>query len=494
MSQFSFKNSYLQLGEVFYQRCNPVPVERPSLIRFNTALAKELGLKEPIDDQLLAELFSGNRIHESCQPLAMAYAGHQFGHFNPQLGDGRAIYLGELGDGKSTLGIQLKGSGQTRFSRNGDGRAALGPVLREYLLSEAMYKLGVPTTRALAAVTTGEPVARERLLPGGIITRAASSFVRVGSFQYFAMQDDYDSVKLLADYVIEQNYPQVAEADNPYLALLEAVTKRQAKLIAQWMQIGFIHGVMNTDNMSIAGETIDYGPCAFMDFYNHTQVYSSIDRDGRYAFSNQPSIGLWNLSRFAETLLPFFADSQDAAIEKAKSILDHYVSDYGHNWLYGMKAKCGLSSSTDVSLDEDKQLIEQLLDAMHENRADYTLAFYYLSQLDSEANEKDSKLRDIFIDREACDAWLVKWRARLAQEKITDTERQKSMQQVNPVYIPRNHQVEAAIRAAEDHDDFSVFHALHEVLQAPYEYQSGKEKYMLPPEPDEVVLKTFCGT
>ncbi len=493
MNQISFKNSYLQLGDEFYELRKPTPVERPGLIRFNTELAVELGITDRPEDQLLAEIFSGNRVHESCQPLAMAYAGHQFGHFNPQLGDGRAIYLGELGD-KPALGIQLKGSGQTRFSRNGDGRAALGPVLREYLVSEAMYKLGVPTTRALAAVTTGEPVAREQLLPGGVITRAASSFVRVGSFQYFAMKDDYDAVKRLADYVIEQNFSHVAGADNPYLALLEAVTLKQAELIAQWMHIGFIHGVMNTDNMSIAGETIDYGPCAFMDFYNHTQVYSSIDRDGRYAYSNQPSIGLWNLSRFAETLLPFFADSQDEAIEKAKSVLDKFISHYGHHWLYGMQAKCGLTSSAGVSLDEDKQLIESLFDTMHENRADFTLSFYHLSQLDNESNENDSKLRNLFIDREACDSWLVKWRARIAHEKVNNSERQQNMQQVNPVYIPRNHQIEAAIRAAEDHNDFSVFNSLHEVLQKPFEYQPGNEKYMLPPEPDEVVLKTFCGT
>ncbi len=494
MINLSFKNRYLALGEGFYEKRRPTPVEKPGLIKFNHELAAELGISGEADDAFLAGIFSGNLIHESCEPLAMAYAGHQFGHFNPQLGDGRAIYLGELGPDDRSLGIQLKGSGQTRYSRNGDGRAALGPVLREYLVSEAMHKLNVPTTRALAAVTTGEPVARERLLPGGVITRAASSFIRVGSFEYFAMQDDYASVKQLADYVIERNYPEITGDDNPYLELLEAVVLRQADLIAKWMHLGFIHGVMNTDNMSIAGETIDYGPCAFMDFYNHTQVYSSIDRQGRYAYSNQPSIGLWNLSRFAETLLPFFEDEEDDAVEMAKSMLDKFISRYAHSWLYGMQAKCGLTPQKGINLEEDKQLLESLLDTMHENQADFTLTFYYLSQLDAEANEKDRALRDLFINREAIDAWLVRWRERLSLESASDQERQAAMQQVNPVYIPRNHQIEAAIRAAEDHNDFAPFHALHEVLQKPFEYQPGKDSYMQPPLPDEVVEKTFCGT
>ncbi len=494
MTHFSFTNSYLQLGEAFYERRKPTPVENPGLIRFNSDLATQLGFDKPLEDQYLADIFSGNRLHDSCQPIAMAYAGHQFGHFNPQLGDGRAIYLGELGDESRALGIQLKGSGQTRYSRNGDGRAALGPVLREYLVSEAMFRLGVPTTRALAAVTTGEPVARERLLPGGVITRAARSFVRVGSFQFFAMQDDYDAVKQLADYVIKQNYPEASEADNPYLALLEAVVLKQAELIARWMQLGFIHGVMNTDNMSIAGETIDYGPCAFMDFYNHTQVYSSIDRQGRYAYSNQPSIGLWNLSRLAETMLPFFDDNQDAAIDKAKSVLDRYIDHYGHCWLYGMQAKVGLSANAGVSLEDDKQLIEDLFDRMAKERADFTLVFHYLSQLDKTANENDQQLIDLFESRETCDEWLSRWRQRLDKEAQSDEDRKASMRLVNPVFIPRNHQIEAVIRAAEDHNDFEPFHQLHDVLERPYELQPGKESYMLPPQPDEVVSQTFCGT
>ena len=494
MTQFFFKNRYLSLGEGFYDLCRPTPVMKPGLIKFNHELAADLGLPGDLDDDFLAAIFSGNRIHDNCEPLAMAYAGHQFGHFNPQLGDGRAIYLGELGFDARSLDIQLKGSGQTRYSRNGDGRAALGPVLREYLVSEAMHKLHVPTTRALAAVTTGEQVAREQLLPGGVITRAASSFIRVGSFEFFAMKEDVQSVKKLADYVIERNYPEVAEADNPYLALFEAVVLRQASLIAQWMHLGFIHGVMNTDNMSIAGETIDYGPCAFMDVYNHNQVYSSIDHQGRYAYSNQPNIGIWNLSRLAEALLPLFADNTEVAVSLAQAILEKYINRYAHEWLAGFRAKCGLTAVADVKPEEDKALVESLLDTLAENQADFTLTFYYLSQMSRDADEKDTSVRDLFINREAMDEWLMRWRQRLAFETVNDTERQAGMQSVNPVYIPRNHQIEAVIRAAEDHNDFAPFHALHEVLQNPFQYQQGKDSYMLPPEPDEVVQQTFCGT
>ncbi|HEY9053102.1 MAG TPA: YdiU family protein [Gammaproteobacteria bacterium] len=496
MINFTFKNRYLALGEGFCERIKPTPVTKPALIKFNHELAAELGVsRDEFDEHFLADVFSGNLIHDSCEPLAMAYAGHQFGNFNPQLGDGRAIYLGELNLVKGgSIDIQLKGSGRTRYSRGGDGRAALGPVLREYLVSEAMHKLNVPTTRALAAVTTGEQVARERLLPGGVITRAASSFIRVGSFQYFAMRDDMRSVKTLADYVIEKNYPEVADAENPYLALFEAIVLRQASLIAQWMHLGFIHGVMNTDNMSIAGETIDYGPCAFMDFYNHQQVYSSIDRQGRYAYSNQPNIGIWNLSRLAEALLPLFAGDADVAVIKAQNIMQKYINGYAHAWLSGFRTKCGLTSAAGVKPEEDKALLESLLDTMDENQADFTLTFYYLSQLNAEANEKDAAIRDLFVNREAMDAWLVRWRERLSLEAMNDSERQASMQSVNPVYIPRNHQIEIAIRAAEDYNDFAPFHALHDVLKNPFQYQQGKDNYMLPPTPEEEVKKTFCGT
>jgi len=425
----------------------------------------------------------------------MAYAGHQFGHFNPQLGDGRAILLGEVisPDG-ARFDLQLKGSGVTFYSRGGDGRAALGPVLREYVVSEAMKKLNVPTTRALAVVTTGEEVVRERMLPGGIITRVASSFVRVGTFQFFSAKGDEKAVQKLADHVIERNYPAAREAKNPYVAFLTAAVGRQAALIAQWMHLGFIHGVMNTDNMSIAGETIDYGPCAFMDIYAHDQVFSSIDREGRYAYSNQPSIGLWNLTRLAETLLPLLAETSDAAIEVAKDILETYIERYQNDWLAGMQAKCGLFARSDTTSEDDKALIEELLNTMAANNADFTLTFFYLSQLSTKASGQDSDIQDLFDHPEQLESWLVKWRKRLSKETPGDAERQQRMQAVNPVYIPRNHQIEAAIRAAEDNDDFSVFHELHEVLQNPYVEQKGKTRYSLPPEPDEVVQQTFCGT
>jgi uncharacterized protein YdiU (UPF0061 family) len=489
-----FKNRYLELGEDFYHKTPPAPVAEPGLIVFNHALAAEFtGALNELDDQTLAEMFSGNRVHDSCEPLAMAYAGHQFGQFNPQLGDGRAIYLGELERvAGGAMDVQLKGSGRTRYSRSGDGRAALGPVLREYLVSEAMHKLGVPTTRALAAVTTGEQVAREQDLPGGVITRVAASFIRVGSFQYFAMREDIPAIKKLADYVIERNYPELAQQDKPYLSLFEAIVLRQAKLIAQWMQLGFIHGVMNTDNMSVAGETIDYGPCAFMDFYRHRQVYSYIDGMGRYAYNKQPSIGLWNLTRLAESLLPLFDDDTSEAVAMAKAVLEKYTDAYGDAWLAGMRAKCGLTAVGDNAAD--KALIESLFDTMADNSADFTLTFYYLSQLEAQADEKDESLRELFASPAAIDAWLQRWRDRLGDEPQTDSERQIHMQSVNPVYIPRNHQIEAAIRAAEDRNDFGLFHALHAVLQNPFQRQPGKDNYMLPPKPEEEVEHTFCGT
>ena len=493
--QIPFDNRYITLGEAFFARVRPTPVKRPELIRFNDALAGALGISTDQVAATGAAVFSGNTVPEGAEPLAMAYAGHQFGHFNPQLGDGRALLLGEINapDG-ARYDIHLKGSGRTRFSRDGDGRSALGPVLREYLVSEAMAKLRVPTTRALAAVTTGEPVARDRLLPGGVITRVASSFVRVGTFEYFAARDDYDAVKQLADYVIEKSYPQVSHSENPYATFLTAVVDRQAALIAQWMHLGFIHGVMNTDNMSIAGETIDYGPCAFMDAYRHDQVFSSIDRHGRYAYSNQPAIGLWNLTRLAEALLPLLDEDPQAAVKVAHEVLEGYAQRYASDWLAGMRAKCGLTACSGAEGDADKALVGALLDVMADNHADFTLTFYYLSRLAYQRSERDNDLRNLFDNPAQIDAWLDKWRKRISLETQTDKARQESMQAVNPVYIPRNHQIEAAIRAAEDHGDFSVFHELHAVLQNPYVQQQGKQRYMQAPEPEEVVQVTFCGT
>jgi serine/tyrosine/threonine adenylyltransferase len=490
-----FNNRYATLGEDFFARTRPTPVKRPALIKFNEALARELGITTDHVDAQVADIFSGNTLPEGAEPVAMAYAGHQFGQFVPQLGDGRALLLGEISrPNGACYDIHLKGSGRTGFSRNGDGRSALGPVLREYLVSEAMQKLRVPTTRALAAVTTGEPVARERLLPGGVITRVASSFVRVGTFQYFAAREDYAAVKQLADYVIEKNYPRLGTSKNTYVALLQAVMERQAALIAQWMQLGFIHGVMNTDNMSIAGETIDYGPCAFMDAYHHDRVFSSIDRHGRYAYSQQPAIGLWNLTRLAETLLPLLDEHPEAAVKIAQDVLEGYAAYYASHWLAGMRAKCGLTVCSGVTDDVDQALVENLLEVMANQRADFTLTFYYLSRLAEQPSELDKDLRALFDDSRQIDAWLSKWRQRLSLESQDDEARQDAMQAINPVYIPRNHQIEAAIRAAEDRDDFTVFHALHAVLQHPYAEQMGKESYMQAPEPEEVVEYTFCGT
>ncbi len=488
-TQFSiqFDNSYARLADNFFSKTRPASVKKPELIKLNTELAKKMGLTDLNADAL--QYFAGNKVFKGSEPIAMAYAGHQFGGFSPQLGDGRAILLGEVisPDGVR-YDIQLKGSGRTPWSRGGDGRSALGPVMREYLVSEAMAKLGVPTTRALAAVTTGEEVARNSLVPGGILTRVATGFIRVGTFQYFASKGNLEAVRQLADYEIERHYSQAKEAENPYAAFLAAVVDRQAKLIAQWMSFGFIHGVMNTDNMSIVGETIDYGPCAFMDEFEHNRVYSSIDRNGRYAYTNQPQIGQWNLTRLAETLLPFLAENGTAAVTIAQDILNNYADLYKSYWLAAIQRKLGLSES----MENDTALIGELLDIMQSNKADFTLTFYHLSQLDDA--EHLGKTRDLFSNPLEFDGWAKKWQQRLAQETLSDGEHQAIMQTVNPVYIPRNHQIEAAIRAGEDHNDFSVFHALHEVLQNPYQYQQGKDAYMLPPKPEEVVLQTFCGT
>jgi len=492
LDKITFNNRYVQLGNDFYASAKPSPAANPKLIVFNEELATDLGLSAAnLNSTEGTAIFSGNAIPVGAAPLAMAYSGHQFGHFNPQLGDGRAILLGEIDTpGGQSFEMQLKGSGRTFYSRDGDGRSALGPVLREYLLSEAMAKLGVPTTRALAAVTTGEEVARQQLLPCGIITRIAASFVRVGTFEYFASRGDVEAIRKLADYMIERSYPLVREAENPYLALFEAIIDRQAALIARWMQFGFIHGVMNTDNMSIAGETIDYGPCAFMDHYAHDQVYSSIDHGKRYAYNNQPSIGLWNLTRLAETLVPLLAEDTGAAVDVAKAALKGYMALYQQYWLAGMRDKTGLS----LELKGDKELIEDLFNLMASNNADFTLTFYYLSQLSVDSTAQDGQIKALFAEPEEFDVWAVKWRERLRAEASGDESRQAKMQAVNPVYIPRNHQVEAAIRSAEDHGDFSVFHDMHEVLQHPYALQEGKGGYMFPPEPDEVVKQTFCGT
>ena len=486
-----FKNSYFELGSSFYQTIDPVPVQKPELIIFNHHLSDDLGLTgTAMGASGAASVFAGNQIPDGAAPLAMAYSGHQFGHFNPNLGDGRAILLGQIiRPDERRFDIHMKGTGQTAFSRNGDGRAALGPVLREYLVSEAMAKLGVPTTRALAAVSTGEEVIRERLLPGAIITRVAASFVRMGTFQHFHARGDRTALKRLADYVIRTHYPHLENVENPYLALLETVIEGQAALIAKWMHVGFIHGVMNTDNMSVTCETIDYGPCAFMDHFAHDRVYSSIDHHGRYAYNNQPNVGLWNLTRFAECLLHLIDENTDRAVEMAKNRLEAFMHAYQQHWLAGMRAKMGFATES----DRDAALIDDLLTLMANQSVDYTQTFYYLSLLDS-ATANDDEILALFDHADAFIHWLDRWRERLQQEGSEDHERKASMRKRNPIYIPRNHLIEAAIRAAEDQADFSVFHALHDVLRRPFDFQPGRDTYIRPPEPDEIVHQTFCGT
>jgi serine/tyrosine/threonine adenylyltransferase len=484
---FPFDNTYTRLPERFFARLTPTSVTAPKLIRLNRDLALQLCLDpDRLSSPEGVALLSGNRVPDAAEPIAMAYAGHQFGQFVPQLGDGRAILLGEVVDQNGIRrDIQLKGSGPTPFSRRGDGRAALGPVLREYLVSEAMAALGLPTTRALAAVLTGETVVRETPLPGAVLIRVASSHIRVGTFQFFAARQDVEGLRLLADYVIGRHYPQAAESDRPYHALLDQVIAAQADLIARWLHIGFIHGVMNTDNMSIAGETIDYGPCAFMDAYDPATVFSSIDRQGRYAYGNQPRIGLWNLTRLAEALLPLLSEDQEKAMSEASEALEAFSGKFEAAYHAGLRRKLGLLTER----EEDLTLAGDLLKTM----ADFTLTFRRLSDA-AAGSEADEAVRNLFINPIAYDAWAARWRERLSQEPQDAATRRAAMRAVNPAYIPRNHRVEAVIQAAVERDDFAPFEELLMVLSQPYEDQPAFAHYAEPPEPHQRVYRTFCGT
>jgi serine/tyrosine/threonine adenylyltransferase len=491
MLPFRFDNSYTRLSEQFYRHCPPVPVIAPTLISFNEALAAELGLAgEAVNPQALAQLFSGNHLPEGAQPVATVYAGHQFGHFNPQLGDGRAILLGEVLDGVgSRRDIQLKGAGRTPYSRGGDGRSPLGPVLREYLISEAMHALGVPTTRALAAVTTGEPVYREEALPGAILTRVAASHIRVGTFEYFAAKGDVASVRLLADHVIDRHYPQCLDGEQPYRDLLDAVVRRQAALIAHWMSIGFIHGVMNTDNMLVSGETIDYGPCAFLDTYHPGMVFSSIDTGGRYAYQMQPAIGQWNMARFAETLLPLLGDNEAESLQYATGIIRSFSGYYETAWLTKMRSKLGLQTEQ----EGDKAIIEALLAAMDACDVDFTLFFRQLADAVAAPLEADG-VRALFFRPALWQNWAASWQARMMQEPLSPSERVAMMRSVNPSVIPRNHRIEKAIDKATEHADFRDFERLLTVLSRPFDNQPDDADWMGPPQAGERVCKTFCGT
>jgi uncharacterized protein YdiU (UPF0061 family) len=497
--QLGFEHTYATLPDRFYVKVRPTPVANPQLVAFNRALAEELGLDPAQLAPEAAGVFSGNQLPEDAHPLAMAYAGHQFAHFVPQLGDGRAILLGELRGSDGVLrDVQLKGSGVTAFSRNGDGRAALGPMLREYLISEAMHAFGIPTTRSLAVVTTGENVFREEALPGAILTRIAASHVRVGTFEYFAARGDNDAVKELLNYVIVRHYPQAKDATVPAIAVLQAVAARQAALVANWMRVGFIHGVMNTDNMAISGETIDYGPCAFMDTYDPKTVFSSIDRRGRYAYANQPAIAQWNLARLAETLLPLIDADAEKALKVATDLIEGFVDQFNAQFVGWLRRKIGLASEE----EGDGDLINRLLAAMQAAQADFTLTFRALTDsapqaadtADATTNDAADTIRKLFADPAAIDAWLADWRARIARDPRDANERLVDMRSANPAFIPRNHRVEAALNAASEHGDLAPFNRLLEIVRSPYEEQPEAAEYRAPPAPSERVLQTFCGT
>ena len=486
---FPLTNSaYTHLPESFFQRALPTPVKSPAVVLWNSALAHQFGI-DACGPDALGTILGGNEVVSGATPIAAAYAGHQFGHFVPQLGDGRAIVLGELKDRHGVAHeLQLKGAGRTAFSRGGDGRAAVGPVIREYLASEAMHALGIPTTRALAATITGEAVFREKPLPGAVLTRVARSHVRVGTFQYFAARRDFGSVRKLADYMIERFFPAAAGDSQRYRAFFLLVRDAQAALVSRWMQVGFIHGVMNTDNMSILGDTIDYGPCAFMDAYDPATVYSAIDRHGRYAYANQPSIAAWNLARFAETMLQLFDPDQAKALAWAQDAIGGFEPAFRADWLAGMRAKIGLTTEH----PGDDRLIEDLLGVMQSGRADYTLSFRRLATV---ANGiANPAFIGLFRQTDPIETWLARWWQRLKLEGRPLTEIERRMTRVNPAFILRNHRVEWAIDAAVERDDFSLARELHSVLADPFEDRPEYAGYQNPPAPGDWKCQTFCGT
>lgn len=484
MSTIPFENSYAALPERFYASVHPEKAPDAELIRVNEALAEQLGLDiEWLRSADGVDMFAGSRLPESSQPISMAYAGHQFGNFVPQLGDGRAHLIGEIVDRNGTrFDIHLKGSGRTPYSRRGDGKAVLGPVLREYIVSEWFAAMGFPGTRSLAAVTTGEGILRETRLPGAVLARVAQSHVRVGTFQYFASQGDLEGVTTLADYVIDRHFPELKEAENRYLSLFEAVAMRQAKLIAQWMGVGFIHGVMNTDNMQVVGETIDFGPCAFMDRFHPDKVFSSIDAMGRYAWNRQSSIAQWNLARLAEALLPLFDPDQTKAITMAERLLERFREAFEQHYLATFSAKLGLAEG-----ESNETFIKETLAAMAENQVDFTLFFRHLTKV--AAGGEEEPLLKLFSNREAATAWLKGWQQR---GNVTADVVQR-MQAFNPIYIPRNHRIEQVIEQA-NLGYFTHFHELVDLLTHPFEEQAGFEHYELPPKLHEEVRETFCGT
>lgn len=480
---WNFDNSYARLPESFYTRANPTPAASPELIIFNYSLAESSGLNaQMLESNDGAAVFAGNLIPEGALPIAQAYAGHQFGHFT-MLGDGRAVLLGEqITPSGERLDIQLKGSGRTPYSRGGDGRAALGPMLREYIISEAMHGLGIPTTRSLAVVTTGEPVFRETTQPGSVLTRVAASHIRVGTFQYASIWGTENDLWALADYTLKRHFPGAEADEDPYLSLLKEVVKRQAELIAKWQLVGFIHGVMNTDNMTISGETIDYGPCAFMDAYDPETVFSSIDIHGRYAYGKQPEIAAWNLARFAETLLPLLHNNEDEAVKLAEDAVSDFFDLYDSSWFSGMRAKLGIFNEE----PGDESLIEDLFSMMHKSNADYTNTFRALT-ID------DFKDIDMFKTDEFA-KWNELWQARLSRQKESNASSKELMKHSNPALIPRNYRVEEALEAVVKQGDYNVMDRLLSALADPYAYSPEQVEYSTLTEPSACPYRTFCGT
>lgn len=476
-------NSYARLPEIFYSRQAPEPVAAPRLVVFNEPLANDLGLDaDELGRDSAAGYFSGNRLPEGAEPLAQAYSGHQYGHFTT-LGDGRAILLGEhLTPSGERYDIQFKGSGPTPYARGGDGRATLGAMLREHLISEAMHFLGIPTTRSLAVVATGEKVLRGEPLPGAILTRVAASHIRVGTFAHFAARGDHEAVEVLMRHTIARHFPELAESDEPALALLGAVAKKQGELLARWYAAGFIHGVMNTDNMAVSGETIDYGPCAFMNAYDPATVYSSIDRHGRYAYGNQAVVAQWNLARFAETVLPLIDERAGPAVERAEEILKKFGDSFHRHWLSLMRAKLGLFGEE----DGDQALVASLLEWMRQEKADFTNTFRDLTE--ASGTDQPPFSRDSFR------AWHEAWRSRLSRQPGNAEEAGRLMSAHNPVYIPRNHRVDEALQAAESEGDFSLLQRLHRVLSRPYDSDPEFDEYRRPPAEGQDVSATYCGT
>jgi uncharacterized protein YdiU (UPF0061 family) len=491
-SPIKFDNSFARMPTQFFSRLDPSPVAQPGPIQVNRALADLLG----IDPDWLASpagtvVIAGNEVPPGAQPLASVYAGHQFGSYNPQLGDGRAILLGEIvGSDGERYDLQLKGSGRTPYSRGGDGRAPLGPVLREYLVSESMHTLGVPTTRALAAVTTGEKVAREQFQPGAVLARVAKSHIRIGSFQFFAARGDRDSLVVLRDHVIRRHYPEAAASANPTLALLQGVVSNQATLVARWQLLGFIHGVMNTDNMLLSGETVDYGPCAFMDAFDPDTVFSSIDHAGRYAYRNQPGIAHWNLACLAQSLLPLLHEDQERAVVMAQEAIDAFQPKFLQAHQQGLQHKLGLAAND----SPDQSLVEDLFGLMAREQADYTLTFRHLTDLARPEGTPGAPIADTYAVPAGLREWIERWQALRAQNPGDAIARYQAMRRANPVFIARNHLVQEAITAAIDESDFQPFQQLLERLYQPFDFDPGAARYALPARPEEAVRQTFCGT